>query len=191
MFCAGVDLSGGSTWTEQDGWGDGRPVDPGSLATPVIAAVNGALLSGGGLAMAAARDVTLVAEDAKLAFNFVQRGVIADNDLHWWLPRRIGLARATELLLTGRFFSGREAVEYGLAARAVPATDVLDAALATAHEIAIHCSPLCVAVSKRLLNDLQSEPRMSRTPTISNGRRSALLGAGSDAIEGVQAFLDR
>ena len=96
-------------------------------------------------------DIRYVAEDAKLQFAFVRRGVIPELSSHVILARVIGLSSAADLLLSGRRFHSREAAELRLASRALPAEDVLPAALERAEEIATHAAPVSVAISKRVL----------------------------------------
>ena len=140
-FCAGADLdpAGETFGTPGEGF-TASPVRPRAweVRKPVIAAVNGHAI-GIGLTLAMQCDIRLVAEDAKLAFAHVRRGVLPDAQSHWTVPRSIGFARATDLLLTGRTFTGEEAAALGLVSRALPAADVLPAA----HEIAARsrCTP--------------------------------------------------
>jgi enoyl-CoA hydratase/carnithine racemase len=82
---------------------------------------------------------------------FVRLNVLPDANSTWLLPRLVGLSRALELMLTGRWFTGREAADIGLASRAVPADEVLPAAQELAHEIAAHTAPLAVGLTKHLV----------------------------------------
>lgn len=151
-FCAGADLGGGDQFA--GGWGTVerrfRRMMPMEVRKPVIAAINGPAV-GAGLTWPLQADVRYVAEDAKLAFAFVRRGVLPELASHLILPRLCGLSRAAELLLSGRTFLGVEAVEYGVATRALPADEVLPAAMALARDIATNAAPVPVAISKRLL----------------------------------------
>jgi len=90
---------------------------------PVVVAARG-WVAGIGLHLAAAADFLIVADDARLWEPFAQRGFTPDSGGTWLLPRLVGLARARELLMLGRELSGTEAVEWGLAHRAVPAAEV-------------------------------------------------------------------
>jgi enoyl-CoA hydratase/carnithine racemase len=151
-FCAGADLGDGDGFGA--GWGKaGQPMRrmaPMDVRKPVIAAINGHAV-GVGLTWPLQADIRYVAEDAKLAFAFVRRGVVPELASHVILPMLTGLSRAAELLMTGRTFTGRQAAEYGVASAALPAEDVLPAAMALASEIAVDSAPLSVAISKRLL----------------------------------------
>ena len=120
------------------------PVDPPAweVRKPVLAAINGHAI-GIGLTLAMQCDIRLVAEDAKLGFVHVRRGVLPDAHSHWTVPRADGFGRAADLLLTGRTFTGREAAELGLASLALPAGDVLPAALDIARDIAVNTTRRC------------------------------------------------
>lgn len=90
---------------------------------PVVAAVHGAAM-GAGAQLALAADVRLMAEDARLAVMEVVHGLLPDLGATWSLPRLVGRERALDLILTGRRFSGTDAVALGLALRAVPADEL-------------------------------------------------------------------
>ena len=94
-----------------------------TVQTPVVCAVRG-WAAGIGLHLVLAADFAVVAEDARLWEPFSERGFTPDSGGTWLLPRRIGEARAREMLMLGRAIDGRESAEWGLAHRAVPAADV-------------------------------------------------------------------
>jgi enoyl-CoA hydratase/carnithine racemase len=100
-----------------------------SLPVPVIAVVHGFALAGG-LELMMACDMALVSDDARIGDQHVNVGLIPGGGSTQRLPRRVGMQRAMELLTTGRWLSGPEAVEWGLALRSV-ATDDLDQELET------------------------------------------------------------
>lgn len=89
------------------------------LERPTVALVNGPAV-GGGLSLALACDFVLAAEGATLSFPFVRLGIIPDMGALFLVPRLVGARRATELLLSGRAFTAKEATEIGLITRAVP-----------------------------------------------------------------------
>jgi enoyl-CoA hydratase/carnithine racemase len=103
---------------------------------PVIAALNGTV-AGAGAVIAAACDVRVASESAKIAFLFVRVGLSgADMGASWLLPRLVGLGRATELLMTGDFIDARRAHEIGLYQAVVPQERVLAEATALAERLA-------------------------------------------------------
>ena len=119
------------------------------VAVPTVAAVRGPAI-GAGLAFALACDLVVLAEDAKLAANFVSLGLHPGMGATYLLPARCGAERARELLLTGRRFDGTEAVRMGLGLTAVPDNEVLPRALALATAIATN-GPLAVRATKQSL----------------------------------------
>jgi len=94
-----------------------------SVQTPVVCAVRG-WAAGIGLHLAVAADFTIAAADASFWEPFTERGFTPDSGGTWLLPRRVGEARAREMLMLGRRLDGAEAAEWGLVHRAVPAGDV-------------------------------------------------------------------
>lgn len=200
-FCAGVDLSAGAEAFGRaaherhdrelgvDSDTIGQRYALWTFATPIIGAINGAAV-GAGLTIALLFDIRYVAEDAKLSFPFTRLGVLPDANAHWLLPRIVGVSRAAELLLSGRTFSGTEAAAMGLASRALPRADVLEAALGLARDIADNAAPASVATSKRLLyENLAVNDRLAAM-----ARETKLiwwLGEQTDAAEGVRARMER
>src|SRR2546427_7801691 len=194
-FCAGADLeAGGATFSSDARRGRSTPRAQGAgiqawqVRKPVIAAINGHAV-GAGLTLAMQCDMRLVAEDAKLAFAFVRRGVIPELASHAIVARVAGLSNAADLLLSGRTFSGREAAELGVAGKALPAAEVLPTATAYARDLAVNAAPVSVAISKRLLWEALDTP----IPELQRkeGVLFAWTGRQQDAKEGVMAFLEK
>jgi enoyl-CoA hydratase/carnithine racemase len=103
---------------------------------PVVAALNGTV-AGAGAVIAAACDVRVAAESAKIAFLFTRVGLAgADMGAAWLLPRIVGFGRASELLMTGDFITADEAFRIGLYNRVVPVEDLASAARALATRLA-------------------------------------------------------
>jgi enoyl-CoA hydratase/carnithine racemase len=103
---------------------------------PVIAALNGTA-AGAGAVIAAACDIRIAAESAKIAFLFTRVGLSgADMGAAWLLPRIVGLGRASELLMTGDFISADEAYRIGLYNRVVPDGELAAAARGFAEKLA-------------------------------------------------------
>lgn len=191
-FCAGADVSDGNAFDAPGDTFTASPTDPAAfeLRTPVIAALNGHAI-GIGLTIALQADIRVVAEDATYAVAQVRRGVIPDCMAHWTLPRLVGSAVAADLLLTGRRFDGREAVALGVAVRALPAADVLDAAMTIARDIAVNVAPMSAALSKRLLWDTMNQGYTARQVARLETELHHRVMGGADAREGVAAFLER
>ena len=126
-----------------------------SVQVPVVCKVRG-WAAGIGFQIALASDLTLAADDARFWEPFGERGFTPDSGATWLLPRRVGEARARELLLLGRELSGAEAAAWGAIHRAVPAPE-LDGAV---DEVV---------------------GRLASGPTVALGLTKWLLGAGSNA----------
>jgi len=198
-FCAGADMGGGGfdrhqTEAEERERVTSELVPPGSKAfwemnTPIIAAINGTAV-GVGITMPLHFDFRIVAEDAKLGFLFTRRGIIPEWNSPWLLSRLAGLTRSMDLLVTGRFFNGREAAEWGIATEAVPAETVLQRAHKVAEEIAQNTSAVSVGIAKRLLYEglttMEAEAMRQRTSEIF--RWSTLQ---PDGREGPNAFREK
>jgi enoyl-CoA hydratase/carnithine racemase len=194
-FCAGADFSGGATPFDapaDDGAFSASPITPAAfeLRKPVIAALNGHAI-GIGLTIALQADIRVVAEDAKYGVVQVRRGVIPDCMSHWTLAQLTNPGVAAEILLTGRTFTGREAVALGIASRALPAEQVLDHALETARDIAVNVAPMSAALCKRLLWDSAIHHYTPRQVAALETQLHQRVLGGADAREGVAAFLDR
>ena len=155
------------------------------IAAPVIGALNGHAI-GGGFGLALVCDLRIGALDAKYGANFVKLGLAPGMAISYLLPRLIGVARANELLFTGRLVDGAEAERLGILNRAVPADAVLDEALALARTIAGN-APLAVRATKRAIQrglDLQV-----RDAARLEAYAQAESVNTSDAREGIAALL--
>ena len=121
------------------------------LEKPVVAGLNG-VTCGAGAVIAAACDVRVAAESAKIAFLFTKVGLCgADMGAAWLLPRIVGLGHASELLMTGDFVDAARAESIGLYNEVVP-DDVLEERAST-HAQNIAAGPTRgLAMSKRMLN---------------------------------------
>jgi enoyl-CoA hydratase len=156
-------------------------------AFPVIAAVNGFAL-GGGCEIALACDFIYAADTAKLGQPEVNLGVIPGFGGTQRLARRVGLARARELVYTGDMVSAPEALAMGLVNAVVPAAELMPRARDTAQKIA-QKGPLAVAAAKRVMlrgdgADLVSACELEATAF------AALFGS-EDQKHGMRAFLGK
>jgi enoyl-CoA hydratase/carnithine racemase len=194
-FCAGADFTGNASPFDSPAHDSGfsaSPIDPAAfeLRKPVIAAVNGHAI-GIGMTIALQADIRIVADDAKYAVAQVRRGVIPDCMSHWTLAQLTNLGVAAEVLLTGRTFTGAEAVAWGIANHAQPAGQVLEHALEIARDIATNVAPMSAALSKRLLWDSAINGYTPRQVAELETRLHHRVMGSDDAQEGVAAFLDR
>ena len=200
-FCSGLDISAGAGAFDADAQA-AHDAEAGftsdtiheawsiwKLPTPTICAINGHAI-GAGMSFTLLFDIRYAAEDAKLSFVFPRRGLVSEANSNWLLPRMIGVTRALELLLSGRTFSGREAADWGIAARALPQREVLPAALELAHDIADNTAPASVSIIKRLVYDgLDQADRVQSM--IDETKLTWWSGQQPDAVEGVMAWLEK
>lgn len=192
-FSAGADLSGGSLAppvdTDREGPAGAPWIRPWEMRTPVIGAINGAAV-GIGLTLPLTWDVRYAAHDATLGFLFTRRGVIPEWGAHWMLPRLVGTSRCMDLILSGRKFSGQEALQRGLVTQTFTVDEVLPAAQSLAQEIAQYTSPAAVAASKSLLYEFLEEPSRRAAWTREQDVFMWLSGR-QDATEGPASFLNK
>jgi len=117
---------------------------------PIVAAVNGTA-AGAGAVLAAASDIRIASDAARIAFLFVKVGLSgADMGVSWLLPRLVGEGNATDLLFTGDFITAQRAHEIGLYQRVVPQDRLLPEARALAEQLARGPAD-ALAVSKRAI----------------------------------------
>ena len=199
-FCAGADLSGeGGPAPDSEGRGPVATVYRAQehlsdmiLAVhecdkPVIAAVHGAAV-GGGLALALAADLRVATHDARFGAVFHNIGLsTCDVGVSYFLPRIVGPTAASELMLTGRIFSGAEAQGFGMLNRVVDDGDPVAAARELAGGIVTN-SEYGVWMSKRGMWLAIDAPSLRHAIELEN--RTQVLGTftGNMAV-GARAFL--
>lgn len=197
-FCAGADLSaGGSTFDRSQVSSISHHRDGGgqvALAAfncrkPVIAAINGPAV-GVGITMTLAMDMRIAAEDAKIGFVFARRGVVLEACSSWFLPRIVGMAKATELAFTGRIFRAADERHSGLFNQVVPNGQALAKATEIAREIADNTSAMSVTLCKALLwhGLAEGDPQSAH---LIDSRCFYWAGMQADAREGIQSFLEK
>jgi 2-(1,2-epoxy-1,2-dihydrophenyl)acetyl-CoA isomerase len=120
-----------------------------SCEKPVIAAVNG-VAAGAGFGLALACDLRLVAASARMTAGYVRRGLSPDAGVSYFLPRHVGLARAADILLTGRDVGADEAARTGLATEVVADDTFAEHVREYAARLAAG-APVAHALTKRLL----------------------------------------
>jgi enoyl-CoA hydratase len=152
---------------------------------PIIAAVNGFAL-GGGCELALCADYIFASDRAKLGQPETNLGLLPGFGGTQRLSRRVGLAKARELVYSGEPVSAEQALAIGLVNRVVPAAELMTVTEQHARRIAAQ-APLAVASSKRVLNrgydaDLAAGCELEATAF-------GALFATEDAREGLTAFL--
>ena len=159
-----------------------------AVQKPIIAAVNGAC-AGLGMSVAMFCDMRIMAEDAKFATAFAQRGLVAEHGISWSLPRIVGPSRALDLLWSGRRVLAPEAERIGLVDRVVESGKAAEAAQDYVRMLAETSAPLSLKVMKQ-----QVYTHMA-TPVGDAMRQTNKLMAESlkrdDFREGVRSFLEK
>jgi enoyl-CoA hydratase/carnithine racemase len=200
-FCAGADLGAGGGTFDNRVRGGAQDIqshrDGGGVVTlriydlnkPIIAAINGPAV-GVGITMTLPMDIRLAVPDAKIGFVFTRRGIVPEACSSWFLPRVVGIGRATEWVYTGRVFQATEAHEAGLIQHLCEPDDLLPKAYAIAREIADNTSAVSVTLSRHLLwkglgYDHPMESHKADSKSI------YWMGQSADAAEGVTSFLEK
>jgi methylglutaconyl-CoA hydratase len=154
---------------------------------PVIAKVNGHAIAGG-CGLAAVCDLSIAAEEAKLGFTEVRIGFVPAIVMVFVL-RKLGEARARDLMLRGRLVEASEAAEMGLITRAVAAGALDDAVADAAEEIARETSPSAVDLTKQMLAQV---PGMGLDEALDYAVQMNAFARGTDDCQaGIAAFLDK
>lgn len=189
-FAAGVDIRELVSQTPGTlaAAGGFEPLDRiGRLQVPLVAAVRGFAL-GGGCELAMACDVIVAGDDAELGQPELRLGVIPGAGGTQRLPRRVGLGRAMEIVLTGRRVSAEEAARIGLVDRLVPAERTLREALSLAAGIAAGPS-LAVRAAKAAVRAATELPLDAGLAA--ERRAFVALFATEDQAEGMAAFIEK
>ncbi len=188
-FCVGADLKERRRF-DNDDLRRQRPVFQQAfgalraLPVPVIAAVEGFAM-GGGCELALCCDLIIASATATFGLPEVGLGLIPGEGGTQLLPRRIGLNRAADLLLTGRRVGAEEALRIGLADRLVPEGAARTEAVELAEDIATK-SPISLRAAKRALRQGLDVDLVSGLEIESRAWEEAAFSA--DRVEGVEAF---
>lgn len=170
----------GRTWERVfNGVEDGR--------VPVIGAINGLCLAGG-LELALICDILIASEDARIGDQHTNFGLIAGGGGTQRLPRKIGINRAKELILTGDWITAQKAMEWGLVNMVVPADKLEEAATELVNKIASK-SREASRITKLLVNqgmqmNLHEALKLEQWAV-------ALHFQGEDVREGLSAFKEK
>lgn len=158
-----------------------------NLRVPVIAAIHGYAL-GAGMEILLASDFAFLTMDAKIALPSINLGSMSGFGGTQLLPRIVGAMRAKEILMTGRHVKAQEAVELGLALKAVERSELMPEAYALAKQLAskapfaVRCTK--VAVNKAMETDLE-------TGLLLEAQLFSRVQASEDKKTGMEAFLNK
>ncbi len=189
-FSAGMDLkafAAGEGATVMGAPGGFGGIARRDFPKPLIAAVNGSALAGG-LEIALSCDLVVAADHAVFGIPEASRGLIAGAGGLFRLPRRVPLAVALELALTGDPIDADRAFQLGLVNRVVPRHQLMDEALVLAERIAGN-APLAVRYSKAVM--LQSLGAGDTEGWRLTDEAVGVVFSSSDAMEGPVAFAEK
>jgi len=196
-FCAGGDIAGMERRMQAptgeigfNGWHRQQRVHHAqsllcTMPKPTIAAVNGAA-SGLGADTALACDFIIASPWATFTWSYIARGIIPDGGGMYFLPRRVGLSKAKELIFSGRKVDVDEAVALGIADRKTGADTLVADAQAWARELS-RGSATALALSKTILN--QSFESSAQQIFMQGSQAQGICYTSTEHRESVMAFL--
>jgi enoyl-CoA hydratase/carnithine racemase len=196
-FCAGGDVAGMERRMQApagevgfNGWSRQQRVHHTqsllhTMPKPTIAAVNGAA-SGLGADTALACDFIIASDAASFTWSYIHRGIIPDGGGMYFLPRRIGLPRAKELIFSGRKVDASEALQLGIADRIEAADSLVAAAQAWAAELS-KGSGTALALGKTILNQTFELP--ANQVFAMGSQAQGICYTSTEHRESVMAFL--
>ena len=156
---------------------------------PLLVAFNGSA-AGVGLTLTLPCDIRIAADNAKFGCVFTRRGLVPEAGSAWFLPRLVGLSTALKWCMTGALVPAQEALAAGLVSEVVPADQVEARARELALEIAANCSPVALALTRRMLWTFSAQDGPEGALSVDAALNIA-LGAKGDVHEGVAAFLEK
>ena len=197
-FCSGADLAGRDKEPAATSRGAGaykaltEHYSPAMLALarlniPVIAAVNG-VAAGIGCSLALAADFTIAARSAYFLEAFVNIGLVPDGGATWMLPRLVGKARATEMMLLGERISADKAEAWGLIYKAIDDAELMREAMALAERLAAGPTRALGLMRQGLARALEQPYAEALAMEASH---QMIAADTTDAREGSMAFLER
>lgn len=194
-FCSGADLQGrGDSQVTSDGSYRAltRHYNPlmiklARLNMPVITAVNGPA-AGIGCSLGLCGDFVIAGKSGYFLQAFVNIGLVPDGGASWMLPRMIGKARATEMMMLGEKISADKAAEWGMIYKAVEDKDLLAEARTLALRLANGPTVSYAIMRKNILTAMEN----SYAEQLLAEAEGQLVAANSaDAVEGAMAFLSK
>lgn len=195
-FCSGADVGGGALGSDDPGNAtfvaltqsyNPALVALADLAVPVVSAVRGPA-AGIGCSLALAADFCVASETAYFLQAFVNIGLVPDGGTSWMLPRLVGRARASEMMLLGEKVPAAKALEWGMIHRVV-ADDALDAeAFALAERLAAGPTVALGLIRRQLREAYESEYASAMQREAENQR---VARGTADSVEGGMAFLQK
>jgi enoyl-CoA hydratase/carnithine racemase len=200
-FCSGTDLKAGRSnnngSTKRDIPEQMRrqrriadvPIHMRKIPQPIIAAVNG-VAAGGGFSFSMACDIRIAVKSARFIASYINIGLGAGEiGSSYFLPRLVGVSRASDILYTGRDVWAEEAERIGLISKMVDDGEAVNAALEMAGTM-IGKSPFGLAMTKEVLNHSIDAPTPEAAIYMENRTQSLAVGT-DDFKEAVAAFQEK
>jgi 2-(1,2-epoxy-1,2-dihydrophenyl)acetyl-CoA isomerase len=195
-FCSGADVGGGALGAEDPGEATYQALTDhyhralaaiADLAVPVVSAVRGPA-AGIGCSLALAADFCVASETAYFLQAFVNIGLVPDGGASWMLPRLIGKARATEMMMLGERVLAAKAFDWGMIHK-VTKDDTLDAeAFALAERLAAGPTVALGLMRRGLVHALEVDYAAAMQREAENQRTAR---GSADSMEGGIAFLQK
>ena len=158
-----------------------------TIEKPIIGSING-VAAGAGASLAFACDLRIASESASFVLAFGQVGLVPDSGATWFLPRLVGLAKATEIALVGEAVSATDAERLGFVARVVPGESLMAESLALATRL-VAAAPRALALTKRALNRSWDAPLEASLDY--EAYLQGIAGSTNDHREGLAAFVEK
>ena len=159
------------------------------IPQPIIAALHGSVV-GGGLGFALASDIRIATEDVSFINASINIGLTgADMGSSYFLPRLVGLSRASELLYTGRFFNADEALKIGFVLKVIDDDNLVESGIKLA-KMMLTKSPLGLRLTKQALNLALDSPSLETIIQLES-RGQVLSGSSKDVWEAFTAYMEK
>ncbi len=195
-FCSGADVGGGALGSDDPGNSTFKALTEAynptiaaiaDLSVPVVSAVRGPA-AGIGCSLALAADFCVASETAYFLQAFVNIGLVPDGGASWMLPRLIGRARATEMMLLGERVPAARALDWGMVHKVV-ADDSLDAeAVALAERLAAGPTVAMGLIRRQIRHAYETDYAAAMLQEAENQRH---VRGTADSMEGGMAFLQK
>lgn len=197
-FCSGADLQGGGKDDRTTSGGRGSydalskaynpmMVEMARADAPIVCAVNGPA-AGVGCSIALAADFTIAASSAYFLQAFVNIGLVPDGGASWMLPRLVGKARATEMMMLGEKIGADKAADWGMIYKSVADEALMEEAMALATRLANGPTVAIGQMRENLIKALQMDYTSALHQEAVGQWRA---GESADAREGIVAFLQK
>jgi len=158
-----------------------------NIEKPVICAVNG-VAAGAGANIAFACDIILAGASSSYIQAFSKIGLIPDSGGTFFLPRLVGMQRATALMMLGDKVSAQQAYEFGMVYKVIPDESLMSEAEKLAEQMA-QMATRGLALTKKLLNESMDNNLVQQLSM--EGDLQAMAAKTYDNAEGVKAFLEK